>query len=222
MEKLKAKVTKIEENTPDVRTIHFLVDGKALDFTAGQYITVYFDETGQKAGKAYSLSSAPDDKEMTITVKRIGEFSGKLHSLKRGNEVIISRPYGFFNVKDDKPIIAIAAGVGISPIWSIIRDELPGGRKVELLYSNKTASDVALKDEIDKLHGLRTKYFLTREKAPSFINRRIDIGKDIDTTEEASYYICGSQDFVTAMWQQLATAGIDEKAISTETFFENQ
>lgn len=226
MEKLTAKVLKKVQNTPDVVTLHFTVGGKVLDYVAGQYVTVYFDDTSVKTGKAYSLSSAPGDKAMSITVKNIGLFSGKLHSLELGDEFLVSKPYGFFNVKNDLPIVAIAAGVGISPIWSIIRDELDTGRPIELLYSNKTEKDIVFKQEIGALRpkkNFKVRHFVTRENNGKYISRRIDSPKILGPHEpKRNYYICGSQDFVSAMWGLLSQAGVGEAAISTETFFENQ
>ncbi len=45
---------------PDVSTLELtLVGGGVPSFVPGQYITVYFPETGVAEGKAYSISSAP-------------------------------------------------------------------------------------------------------------------------------------------------------------------
>ncbi len=43
--------------------------------------------------------------------------------LKEGDEVFLSGPYGFFHLSDtEAPIICIAGGSGMAPIWSIVRD----------------------------------------------------------------------------------------------------
>ena len=42
-QKLQAKVLKIKQQTPDVWSIDFLVDGKPLPAEAGQYISVFFN-----------------------------------------------------------------------------------------------------------------------------------------------------------------------------------
>ena len=226
MEKIKVKVLRKIQNTPDVVTLYFVPQNKTIVYTAGQYVTVYFEDTDEKNGKAYSLSSIPSGIEISITVKKIGLFSSKLHELEPGDGLLISKPYGFFNVKNKLPIVAIASGVGISPIWSIIRDELGNSRSMTLLYSNKTTNDIVFKDEIDLLSSqkkIASKYFITRQPGSSFINRRIDITDVQEFIDgKTSFYICGSQDFVGAMWRLLSSQGVNERAISTETFFENQ
>ncbi len=227
--KLQAKVIGRIQETPDVVTIRFTVDGCTLDHIAGQYITVYFDDTDIKQGKAYSISSTPGGDSSSITVKKIGLFSDKLHSLKVGDSFTISQPYGFFYAHRNKPIIAIAAGVGIAPIWSIIGHEAitnKADQPIKLLYTNKTADDIVFKKAIDGLvvdhDNITAQYFTTHQSESPYTKRRIVVSKDIvDQSGSNGYYVCGSQDFVRSIWHQLVEAGINEDLISTETFFES-
>ena len=91
--KYHAVVTHVVQEAPRVWTIFFTVDDATYSFVAGQYISVYFEETGLKTGKAYSLSSAPGDDTFSITVKKIGEFSSLLCALQPSDtfEVKIGR-----------------------------------------------------------------------------------------------------------------------------------
>lgn len=221
-----AVITSRKLNTHDTVTIGFKVDGRSLEHRAGQYITVYFDDTDVPEGKAYSLSSVPGAEESTITVKKVGLFSGKLHDLKIGDEMTISRPYGSFNAFNDEPIVAIAAGTGISPIWSVIQDEKQRGtgRPIRLLYSNRTPSDVVFKQELKELasvsNDFKVEHFITRVETDDANHRRIDAGQDAAIFKDTHcFYICGSADFVRSMWQQLSTAGVSSDRITTETFF---
>jgi NADH oxidoreductase Hcr len=228
MAQLTATVIKRVVQTADVVTLDFTVAGSPLCYTAGQYITVYFDDTLIKQGKAYSISSSPHDPFTSITVKKIGLFSGKLHDLQIGDTFKVSTPYGFFNAKNGKPVIAIAAGVGIAPIWSIIRYEYSkdgNHPQTKLLYSNKSHDDIAFRSDIDTLSGREAtftkQYFVTRDADETCTSRRIDVAQDIDNDNaDHSFYVCGSADFVGSMWRQLAAAGVSEHSISTETFFE--
>lgn len=225
---LQAKIIKRTVDTSDVITLDFTVNGKPLAHTAGQYITVFFDDTDIKQGKAYSISSSPHDPHTSITIKKIGLFSGKLHALNVGDTFAVSTPYGFFNAKSDKPVIAIAAGVGIAPIWSIIRYEYSQAGThpaTTLLYSNKSRDAITFRSAIDSLSNQEAtftrQYFVTREPATEYTARRIDVVSDIGAThEDHNFYVCGSAEFVGAMWRQLTRAGVGERSISTETFFE--
>ena len=227
--KLGARVVRRVNETPDVITLYFTVDNHPLDHVAGQYITVYFDDTDVKQGKAYSLSSAPSDPYSSITVKKIGLFSGKLHDLRVGDSMTISQPYGFFYAHSDKPIVAIAAGVGIAPIWSIINHEVitkQTQQPIKLFYTNKTVDDIVFRAAIDKLadrhSNVTSRYFTTRQSSPPYVDHRITVARDIvDVADDCGYYVCGSQDFVRSMWRQLIEAGVHPDSISTETFFES-
>lgn len=228
--KFQATVIKQSVDTPDIVTISFTVDGKPLAHVAGQYITVYFDDTDVKQGKAYSISSSPHDSHNSITVKKIGLFSGKLHDLKVGDTFTISTPYGFFNAKSEKPVIAIAAGVGIAPIWSIIRHEYSKAEihsPITLLYSNKTRNHITFLSEIEELSDqeetFSPQHFITREMDDIFTSRRISVEKDVPHDKlDYNFYICGSVEFVGTMWRQLVAVGVNERSISTETFFETK
>lgn len=224
-----AVVTRVRIEALSISTIFFTVDNKKYDFIAGQYLTVYFNQTGFKAGKAYSISSSPLDNEVSITVKNVGEFSGLLCALKPGDHFEISSPYGFFNVNDDLPIIAIAAGVGVAPLWSIIRSELvkAPAREVQLYLTAPTEQELVFHDDINivfsRHDNTKAKYFVTREPSAKGHARRFEVTADIPATSlpTSRFYVCGSQDFVRAMWLQLMEAGVQEDYVVTETFYES-
>lgn len=228
--KYEATVIEVVREAPNISTVFFTVE-KPFCFTAGQYISVYFEQTNKKAGKAYSLSNAPSDKYLSITVKNIGEFSGLICNLKPGDKFTISSPFGFFNVNDNLPIVAIAAGVGISPIWSIIKNELlvNNERDISLYLTAPTLNELVFKDKINKLFAgkanARQNYFATQEKINQDLikNHRFSVSRDISkkAIEYSRFYICGSEEFVRSIWQNLMEAGVDENRVVSETFFES-
>lgn len=231
MDKHIAIVKRVRRHSHDVVTLYFtLQDGSLLDYTAGQYVTVYVEGGSHPEGKAYSLSSAPHQKYMSITVKQVGEYSRYLHALKAGDQFTISSAYGFFNPLNKRPLVCISAGVGIAPIWSVLKDELMHDHKrpAHLFYSNKTTDDIVFHDAItrrDSSHeSLKVSHHITRQaEAPTHMHiGRIDLDKCIEAVEEeANYLICGSVDFVKSMWRGLSERGIAPEFISTETFFES-
>ena len=76
MEWLTAKVLRVRRETDDIATIFFTVPGRDFHYIAGQYITVFFEQSSTPEGKAYSLSSAPYEKLLSITVKRLASILG--------------------------------------------------------------------------------------------------------------------------------------------------
>lgn len=221
-------VTRVVQESPQVSTVFFTINGTTFPYTAGQYITVYFEDSSSKIGKAYSLSSAPSDSELSITVKDIGEFSHRICSLKVNDHISLSSPYGFFKSNDTARLVAIVAGVGISPVWSIVRDELErdNKRSVELHFTAPQEEELVFKSAIDTLfstciHAV-AHYYVTQETSQYAMHRRFSAETDLkNIPTNARFYICGSEDFVRGIWRQLMHIGVNTQRISTETFFES-
>ena len=117
---LTVEIVRVRQENPEVTTLYFV---RPFDFMAGQYITVFIEGSQVREGKAYSISSRPHEDLMSITVKNVGgEFSSYLCSRRVGDTLHISRAYGDFNPQTERPLVGIAAGCGLSPIWSILAD----------------------------------------------------------------------------------------------------
>ena len=230
MKRYIATVEKTEYTGDDIVTIYFSLPMKSkFGYEAGQYITIFFEGSSTPAGKAYSLSSAPHESLLTITVKRVGEFSGKLYAMKKDDSFELSEAYGHFNPHTSKPIIALSAGVGIAPVWSVIKSELTHdeARIAHLFYSNASHHAIPHHKDIDThadTHaGFTVHHHITRATdVPVHMHvGRIDLDTCLKAAEcEANYLICGSVDFVRDMWRGLMERGIAQELISTETFFE--
>ncbi len=227
-------VLETTQETPDIRTISFTrKDGLVPHFTAGQYITVSFPGLNPVEGKAYSISCPPDLGHMTITVKKIGLFSNKICSLQKGDSFSGSAPYGFLFDDIGKNIVLIGAGVGISPLMSILEASLPvlRERQITLLLSNKTTEDICFRSRLLQLASLNNDNFrlslhITQKsdsKIPH-INRRITVKEYFDTSTldvDDDYILCGSIDFVKSIYSDLLKLSVPKENISTEIFFES-
>ena len=210
--------------------------GHVPRYVAGQYITVYFPETGTPEGKAYSISSAPSGKTLDISVKAIGEFSNRLSKMKLGDTFLASLPYGYFYSESDKgELFMIAGGIGVAPFRGMILENLirNPSRKLVLLCSAKVLQDFSFKKELDELSAehkkLEIRYFLTRETSRGDCTAlqigRIDRNKleSLDLFEKraasAEFLICGSIPFTRDIWKALRGLGVSEELIYTEAFF---
>lgn len=224
-------VKDVVEETNNVVTLK-LVCSKVLPvYKAGQFITIFFPETGHLEGKSYSISSAPHESTLNITVKGIGLFSNKLISKKVGDTITASPPYGYFySESETSSLVIITGGIGISPFRGMIFDSLKNisTRKVTLLYANKTKESVIFKKEFDELSkksaGMFTvTYYLTQEATMNDMKKgRIplaDIIQESKNLADTEFFICGSIAFVRDYWKGLKASGIKEETIYTEAFF---
>lgn len=200
-------------------------------YKAGQFITIFFPETGHKEGKSYSLSSSPHESGMSITVRGVGTFSNKLIAKKSGDTINGSLPYGYFYSESEaNSMILVAGGIGIAPLMSMIKysRKMFPVRKIILFYSNKTSNNVVFKSELDELSrqsdgNLIVEYYLTQEPLASFgVKTRIPIHHIVKYQDQFAYqefFICGSIPFVRDYWRGLKDSGVVEEKIYTEAFF---
>ena len=227
--KLIATVTEIIKQTPDVWSVNFLVDGQPLPAEAGQYISVYFSDTDVPEGKAYSLSSCPEDNFSQITVKRVGLFSNKITDLKVGDTLKISASYGFFDafsdVFIDSPAYFIGCGVGISPLYSIVRNQIKSRntRPLTLFYTNKTDDDIIFHKSLERLtrsnNNFSVNFYVTRQSDSRYYRKRFVVDDIKNISADSYFYLCGTTEFTRSIWQQLIQVGVSEKNISVEVFF---
>lgn len=225
-------VKDVVEETSDVVTLHLAPSTDSpISYQAGQFITVFFPETGHKEGKSYSISSAPFEKYISITVKKVGVFSGLLHAKKTGDIITGSAPYGYFySESNTTSMIFLAGGIGIAPLMSMIKQArtFSPERKIVLLYSNTLSNTIVFKNHIDALMGqscgdMIVAYYVTQEVPGAFLKEgRIpmhDILEYSKLAPEQEFFVCGSIEFVRDYWRTLKSLGIGEEAIYTEAFF---
>jgi ferredoxin-NADP reductase len=221
----------------DVVTLQFVKssDASVPTFLSGQYIDVYHANPDISEGKSYSISSVPGDHFLSITVKIMGEFSRYLANLHVGDTLIASDPYGYFYTENNETkLIFVVAGIGITPIMSMITFYLTHEprREMELLYSNSFIESILFRDELREIEkknpNVKVTFFVTREESvrdgyekgrisPSFVVASAQ--KDMTDGRKNEYFICGSIHFVKDMWNGLRTSGVAEEYIYTEAFF---
>lgn len=215
---LTVEIVRVRQENPEVTTLYF---ARPFDFMAGQYITVFIEGSQVREGKAYSISSRPHEELMSITIKDVGgEFSSYLCSRQVGDKLRISPAYGDFNPQTERPLVGIAAGCGLSPIWSILAD----AQQPTFLYLSQKSPEYMVFSEELAASNITVKKFSTRqqvEETDGWHNGRFEAANIVgEVPSEAHFLVCGSLPFVRDIWQKLTAAGVDESHISTETFFE--
>jgi ring-1,2-phenylacetyl-CoA epoxidase subunit PaaE len=118
-------------------------------YVPGQYITIKVDVDGEDCRRSYSISSSKNEK-LTIGIKKVegGKVSYFMNEkLSVGDYVEMSAPQGNFKLenidsKNTRKFVAFAAGSGITPILSMIKEISHNESKNSeflLFYSNKTS-----------------------------------------------------------------------------------
>lgn len=158
--------------------------------------------------RPFTFISTNDDKVLSFIIKDYPQLDGlstRLQTIKPGEEILVSDPFGSINYTRKGTFIA--AGVGITPFLAILRQlhkdgDLEGHR---LLYSNKTAKDIIYEPELRSMLGDDLVITLTREQRGGYRHGRIDeeMLKEYITDPNQPCYICGSGAFIVSMRKTL-------------------
>lgn len=237
------KIADIYKETKDCSVLSFEIPQELqqeFQYKPGQHLTLKATIEGEDVRRSYSLCSSPLENIWKVAVKKIsgGLFSTYVNeTLKSGDILEIMPPSGKFNVEIDtqkaKNYIAFAAGSGITPILSIIKTHLKSepNSTFKLFYLNRSVKSIIFKEEIEQLKNVYFNrfeifHFLTKEQRPSelfngrFTKEKIQVltEKIIDIPATDDCFICGPEDMIFLLRDELTAAGLDKDKIHYELF----
>ena len=236
---------KVEES--ELITSFYLVpeDGGALaDFQPGQYVSVRIKPEGAEHThiRQYSLSDCPGKAYYRISVKReeaigerpAGEVSCFLHdAAQSGQHLYLSAPAGDFvlDPQDQRPLVLIAGGVGLTPMMSMINHitETGAARRLTLIHSARNSSVQAWRDHTDNLAAsgrIQAHYCYDRPTEVDYASGRVFRAGRLDAAwlrellpqTDISCYLCGPEPFMRAAYHALLEIGVAEADIHYEFF----
>lgn len=169
----------------------------------------------------YSLSASPTGEWLRITVKDLGDQSRALATeLRPGTRVIAEGPYGVFTAdrRGSDSVVALAAGVGITPIRAML-DDLPAGTDVTLLYRVTDMETVPLRGELEDLaarSGWKLWYLPGhRSEHPLTVNY---LSRFAPALAQSDVYVCGPDSFTNSVITAARAAGVPETRLHHESF----
>lgn len=238
------RVARIVEESQSIRSFYLEpADGAGLPrFEAGQHLPVRFCLAEGQAPlvRTYSVSSAPSDDFFRISVKRDGLISTHLHDRIREGDLIEARaPQGRFTVVADerRPLVLLAAGVGVTPLLSMLREVIYEGERIRrtrptwFIQSARSLADLGFRDELYELatrakDSVRALRLLSqpeehaREGEDFELAGRVDIEllKNLLPLDDYDFYLCGPGAFTQALYDSLRNLRIGDDRIHAETF----
>ena len=156
------QVSAVNSVTEDSVVVSFEIPASLesdYQFIAGQYISLEAEIDGALLRRSYSLCSTPDQKNLSVGIKEVpnGIFSTYANNtLAVGDLLNVSTPQGRFvydSEKENSPVFSIAAGSGITPIFSILNSFLSkkSSQSFTLIYGNKTPEQTMFYQELKAL-----------------------------------------------------------------------
>lgn len=142
-----ARVTAVHSLHPRILQLDMsLPNGQPLVFRAGQYGFFRFFHPGLSIEEhPFSLSSKPGDAVFSITVKELGDYTGRLRQVMPGDRVSFDGPYGAFSPSGEiSGLLFLAGGIGITPVHSILQDLLQKktSEKITLVWACERAEEL--------------------------------------------------------------------------------
>lgn len=202
--------------------------------------------------RAYSMANAPSEGNIIMLNVRIatppfdrkkGQFlnvnpgicSSYIYSLKPGDKVTISGPYGEFHVKEtDKEMMFIGGGAGMAPMRSQIFDQVKTkntARKASFWYGGRSLRELFYVEDFTALakeHPNFSFHIALSEPKPEdhwtgdvgFIHNVIfdNYLKNHPEPEEIEYYLCGPPMMISAVLRMLDDLGVPKENIMFDDF----
>lgn len=202
--------------------------------------------------RAYSMASYPAEDNIIMLNVRIatppfdrvnggfmkvnpGVCSSYIYSLKPGDKVTISGPYGEFHIKDTKrEIIFIGGGAGMAPMRSHILDLFltkHTDRKVSYWYGGRSLRELFYIDDFRKIEEENPNFkFNIALSAPlpednwtGYVGNIHEVLlenylKNHNEPEEIEYYLCGPPMMTAAVLKMLDSLGVPKEMISFDDF----
>lgn len=197
--------------------------------------------------RAYSMANYPEEKGLIKFNIRVaspppggkgippGKMSSWTFSLKPGDKVKVSGPYGeFFAKETDNEMVFIGGGAGMAPMRSHIFDQLMrlnSKRKISFWYGARSLRETFYVEEFDELarkHENFSWHLALSDPLPEdnwtgptgFIHNVVyeSYLKDHPAPEDCEFYMCGPPMMNTSVIKMLKDLGVEDEHIMLDDF----
>lgn len=197
--------------------------------------------------RAYSMANYPEEEGIIMLNVRIatpppgklhlpaGKMSSYIFSLKAGDKVTISGPFGeFFAKETENEMVFIGGGAGMAPMRSHIFDQLKrlkSKRKMSFWYGARSLREMFYEDDYNGLAAENDNFdwhVALSDPQPEdnwdgltgFIHNVLheQYLKDHEAPEDCEYYMCGPPMMNAAVIHMLKDLGVEEENIMLDDF----
>ena len=197
--------------------------------------------------RAYSMANYPEEEGIIMLNVRIatpppgrlhlpaGKMSSYIFSLKPGDKVTISGPFGeFFAKETDNEMVFIGGGAGMAPMRSHIFDQLKrlkSKRKMSFWYGARSKREMFYEDDYNGLAADNDNFewhVALSDPQPEdnwdgltgFIHNVLheQYLKDHEAPEDCEYYMCGPPMMNAAVIHMLKDLGVEDENIMLDDF----
>jgi len=228
-------VEKIQETPIHTSFIFAPEDGSnIMSFQPGQYLSIRLPNipgSEHTQVRNYSLSDEPSDNTYRITVKKEvdGVASSYLHdNVQVGDVLEIGVPCGDFVLAEGaESMVYLGAGVGITPLLSMMKVSAKQGRKNTLIYRANDANSHPFRKEIEDLLSVGTQckvrwLYADLEAEDAGSEFSLENLRTLLPDTRAKVYICGPPGFIADSVKHLKALDFSDENIIYEYFGPNR
>lgn len=188
-----------------------------LVFKPGQFAFFSIDAKSREEHPFSILEQ--DGEKIKIGTKIIGNFTLRLSNLKTGDTVSVNGPHGVFgeSLEKGREMVWISGGIGITPFLSMIKAS--SGRDITMIHTGHS-SDSNLFVNIFKNYSYYFPNFKFIHHASDLLGRLNQnvIKNYVNLSPSTFVYLCGPNNMMEYLTQELPKTGVKRKHIIFEDF----
>jgi NAD(P)H-flavin reductase len=229
----KARLTTINDLTPTVRELVLtMVEPTSFEFKAGQFVMINMPGPEKMVQRAYSIASADSVRgEFKLVIKyyEIGVASKWVQTLKGGEEITFTGPFGKYLFKEPaaEQVIFVCTSTGLAPFYSMLTSKVCQGLSqvaFKIYMGVWNEKEIFYKNELDALKKNLPKLevnFVLDKADPNWVGLQgyvTDHVAKLDLTKPTEVYLCGNPAMLKAVKEMLLAKGFPQTKIYSESY----
>ena len=203
--------------------------GDPLGFAPGQFVFVCFHSPAldrqfgpllRNQFHPFSITSAPVERTLRITVKAVGDYTRAMRLLEPGAEAVVEGPYGSFGTeRDNERQLWIAGGIGVTPFLSMARSLNGAGPVVDFYYCVEREPEAHFLDELRTIARQREGFrvvLVPRDEQGLLTGERV--AGESGRLAATDVLVCGPPAMIDSLRPQLEEVGVASERFHAEEF----
>ncbi len=232
-------ISAVRRETDDSVVLSFDIPTELADafaYRPGQYLTLRGSVAGEDIRRSYSIASVPGA-PLCVGIRHVegGAFSSHAQTLEPGAKLAVMPPEGRFTLGEERDLLLIAAGSGVTPMVAIAGAALARGARVTMVLGNRRTDSIMFRSALDALKDRYMDRFtmihiLSREPQDIELMSGRITGDRIAALANAGaiapdaadgIFLCGPGGMIDEVTQALGARGVAPERIHFERFYQD-
>jgi ferredoxin-NADP reductase len=167
-----------------------------------------------------------------VTVKNLGDGSGRLAGLRPGTRVLLEGPYGRLTAEGRvrTKVALIACGIGVTPMRALLEELAYAPGEAVLIYRARSEADLVLRAELDAIAAARgaVMHYVPGHRVPGRVSwlpqSAAEWGDEeallhlVPDLADRDVFVCGPDGWMAAVRTAAIAAGVSRDHLHLERF----